>query len=93
MSVVEFTFKGMPVGEFEDPGLPSAPGSRRYMPFRGPGHHEMQSALQSGATATCEAVLDDRRVQFVVAACPSYGVLQIDRILSLTRLTGLRSQS
>jgi hypothetical protein len=80
MSSVEFTFKGMEVGEFLERDLPSAVGLLHYMPFRGPGHFEMQASLRDGHTAICEATLGVERVEFVVASCPDYGVLQLTRI-------------
>jgi hypothetical protein len=43
LAETEFMFDGMAVGFFEEVKPPSSPGLYRYMPYRGPGHYEMQT--------------------------------------------------
>ena len=72
-----FMFSGMPVGYFEEHDFPRAVGRYRYMPFRGPGHYEMQTQRRSGASPRCYYDTDDIRVSFTVRDCPEYGVLEL----------------
>jgi hypothetical protein len=73
----EFSYKGMPVGLFEEEGYPTAPGRYRYMPYRGSGHYEMQTALKEGSRPRCSIRTRNREVSFAVSACPEYGVLEL----------------
>ena len=61
----------MPVGCFENQCVLSMPGRFRYMPYRGPGHHEMQMALRNGQRPRC--TISD--TSFEIVECPEYGVL------------------
>lgn len=74
---VEFAFKSQPVGLFLDEAFPAAPGEYAYEPYRGPGHHDMQTALENGDEVVCAYILDDKRVSFRVLGCPRYGVLSL----------------
>jgi hypothetical protein len=74
---LEFSYEGMPVGYFEEEGYPAAPGRYRYMPYRGPGHYEMQAALGAGARPRCTFSTNGRDVSFTVIDCPEYGVLEL----------------
>jgi hypothetical protein len=76
-SKAEFSYKGMSVGFFEAAGYPTAPGRYRYMPYRGGGHYEMQTALKAGSRPRCSFRTDKRVVSFAVIACPEYGVLEL----------------
>lgn len=73
----EFFYQGMPVGCFEEEGFPIGPGRYRYMPYRGPGHHEMQAALRAGGRPRCAFSVSGRAVSFAVVDCPEYGVLEL----------------
>ena len=73
----QFSYKGMPVGSFELESYPTAPGRYRYMPYRGPGHYELQTALRTGAQPHCTFQARGRAVSFVVVDCPEYGVLEV----------------
>lgn len=48
----EFDFDGMAVGVFIGRG-PETPGPAEYMPYRGPGHYDLQQALCEGRIARC----------------------------------------
>ena len=75
-----FVFDGNPVGEFEGPAFPNTPGRYRYMPFRGLGHYNMQTVLQTGTPAHCEGSDGKHAVELLVTSCPEDGVLQVDVI-------------
>ena len=79
MSVVtpEFFFDGMAVGYFEEAESPRSAGLYRYMPYRGPGHYEMQTLSQGGGLPRCYYEADGIRVSFTVRGCPEYGVLEL----------------
>jgi hypothetical protein len=76
-SKAEFFYKGMPVGFLEEEGHPTAPGRYRYMPYRGVGHYEMQTALKEGSRPRCSLGTSNRGVSFAVSASPEYGVLEL----------------
>ncbi len=74
---LEFFYEDMAVGYFEEPEFPSRPGRYRYMPYRGPGHHKMQTARRSGERPKCYYCGTGIRVTFLVVDCPEYGVLEL----------------
>jgi hypothetical protein len=57
----EFDFHGMAVGLFIGAG-PETPGPAEYVPYRGPGHYELQQALRDGRIGRCSYAPGDRRV-------------------------------
>ena len=73
----EFYHEGMPVGFFEEIEMPRAAGRFRYMPYRGPGHYEMQMDRLAGNSPRCHYDTEDARVTFSVRDCPEYGVLEL----------------
>ena len=73
----DFLFEGMEVGYFEETEMPRAAGRFRYMPYRGPGHYEMQTQRRAGSSPRCYYDADDVRVAFSVRDCPEYGVLEL----------------
>lgn len=73
----DFLFDGMAVGYFEEVEPPRSPGLYRYMPYRGPGHYEMQMVLRGGGSPCCYYEADGVRVSFTVRDCPEYGVLEL----------------
>jgi hypothetical protein len=75
----EFRYNGEGVGLFSHGIRPCCDGDYDYEPYRGPGHYEMQLALESGATPRCCYSDGDQRVWFDVLECPSYGVLTLAR--------------
>ena len=75
-SNLEFTYDGKPVGYFEEPECPRVSGRYRYVPYRGPGHYELQLAVRDGKTPRC-VVPSNPEISFAVLACPEYGVLEL----------------
>jgi hypothetical protein len=75
---VEFYFDGNIAGRFAD--LPQAAGTHRYEPSRSLGHLAMHKELKSGRTPQCSAEIDGKRIDFTVAACVEYGVLDLQNI-------------
>ena len=54
--------------------IPDEDGSYKYQPFRGIGHYEMETQLESGMSAKCYV----RTSKFIVKNIPEYGVIQIE---------------
>ena len=69
----EFALKGIPVGLFEE--CPWRDGRYHYMPYRGPGHLQMQTELREKGGARCYFNTGSEQVSFTVSDCPEYGVL------------------
>jgi hypothetical protein len=85
---LRFTFDGMPVGVFAYPP-PRVAGVYSYVPFRGPGHYEMQERLRSGGSPRCAYHADDGgEITFRVVECPSYGELRLDQFESASFVGG-----
>lgn len=79
-SELAFFFKRMAVGYFLDAtAYPNAPGSYRYMPYRGLGHYEMGEELRRTGSASCTYPTEAGEVEFVIRGRPEYGVLVIDQ--------------
>jgi hypothetical protein len=74
---IEFMFDGKAVGIFEEINPPCSTGLYRYMPFRGPGHYEMQTLRRAGNLPRCYYEANGVRVSFTVNDCPEYGVLEL----------------
>lgn len=72
-----FEYCGEPVGLFRGGSIPHLPGRYQYEPYRGPGHHEMQTALKSGRRPRCSFVFDGQRTSFEVTECPDYGLIEL----------------
>jgi hypothetical protein len=77
MANVEFSYNGMPVGYFEESPPPRAATRCRYMPYRGPGHLKMHTALARDQRVACRFFDGDQLHELVVDAVPEYGVLSI----------------
>jgi len=77
--VLDFLFRGLPVGYFEEPACPRNGGRYRYVQYRGPGHYEMGRALADGPVR-CSFRDDHAVVEFIVTSIPEYGVVQIDQV-------------
>ena len=75
MKELIFYFARMPVGHFERGVYPTIDGQYRYMPFRGPGHYEMQTSLERGDEVRCSYDAGGQQVTFAVRECPEYGAL------------------
>ena len=73
----DFHFDGMEVGHFEETEMPRAAGRFRYMPYRGPGHYEMQRHLRAGGSPRCYYDTGNVHIAFSVHGCPEYGVLEL----------------
>jgi hypothetical protein len=54
--------------------IPNRDGNYKYEPFRGIGHYEMATQLESGAGAKCYV----RQSKFTVKNIPEYGVIKIE---------------
>jgi hypothetical protein len=76
---LEFSFHGMPVGYFEESDYPRSGGCFRYMPYRGPGHYNMNKELARGPVQ-CSFNDGDSVYEFVVVSVPEYGVLLIEAV-------------
>ena len=77
LATSEFFFEGMPVGYFEGSEYPRSPGRYRYVPYRGPGHYEMQTQLRASGCPRCYYEVDGTLVSFAVLNCPEPGVLEL----------------
>ena len=77
MSALEFFYDGMEVGYFEESEYPQKNGKYRYMPYRGAGHYEMQTAIDNSTFPRCYLDEGQERVFFTVLDCPEYGVLEL----------------
>ena len=69
-------FKGMLVGYFEESEYPRQNGRYRYMPYRGPGHYQMQTEIKNQAVR-CYYTVGSEQCSFAVLDCPEYGVLEL----------------
>ncbi len=49
----EFSCQGLPVGSFDNEYITSVPGRFMYLPYRGPGHYELEMSLQRGQRPRC----------------------------------------
>lgn len=74
---LEFMFKGMLVGYFQEAEYPRQDGRYHYMPYRGIGHYEMERERRSKGSAECHYDLGAERVSFTVLDCPAYGLLEL----------------
>ncbi|HJY28603.1 MAG TPA: hypothetical protein VJ306_11290 [Pyrinomonadaceae bacterium] len=74
---LELNFNGMPVGYFEETEYPRKAGRYRYMPYRGPGHYQMQTETRESGRARCYYNIASERVFFDVLACAEYGFLEL----------------
>jgi hypothetical protein len=75
MKELTFYFERMPVGRFVQSDYPTTDGQYRYMPYRGPGHYEMQTSLRRGDEVRCAYDAGGQHVTFAVRECPEYGAL------------------
>lgn len=74
----DFYFGGREVGYFEGGSFPQLAGKYSYMPYRGPGHYQMQMSLDAGGLPRCYYDFEGVRTSFVVQDCPDYGILVLD---------------
>ena len=74
---LDFRFNGMPVGYFEESEYPRQDGRYRYMPYRGPGHYQMQTERREKGHVRCYYTVGPERVSFAVLDCPEYGCLEL----------------
>ena len=72
-----FYFEDLPVGYFEEEAYPSSHGRYKYMPFRDPGHYNLQVALKSSSGQLCYYRHDGNIHYFKVVGCPQYGYLDL----------------
>jgi hypothetical protein len=80
-----FEYRGMAVGYFtETAGYPSAVGPCKYVPYRGPGHYEMQMECRRSGSALCTYRGPEGQVSFTVRGSPEYGVLELDGFTTVT---------
>jgi hypothetical protein len=83
-----FYFDGMAVGHFEQDDYPTTDGQYRYMPYRGPGHYEMQTSLERGDEVRCSYKTRGQHVTFVVRECPEHGALVLADFASSPKSRG-----
>lgn len=76
---------GKLVGYFSQPEFPRAAGRFRYVPFRGPGHYELQKQRQDGKSPKCYFDTGREIISFVVQNCPAYGEIVIGDFETLPR--------
>ena len=74
---LSFMVEAMAVGYFIDAEYPRQSGRYRYMPYRGPGHYQMQLELRERGSARCYYDIGTKRVSFTVIDCPAYGLLEL----------------
>ena len=74
---LEFSFNGMPVGYFDESEYPRKAGRYRYVPYRGPGHYQMQTESREKGRARCCYNIGSERVFFDVLDCAEYGSLEL----------------
>ena len=67
-------FNEMVVGEFSN-GYPTVPGDFTYMPYRGPGHGQMQKTLMESGQTTCSFKKGNETFTLTIIARPKYRVL------------------
>ena len=77
-----FFYNDHEVGYFVSGEYPCTPGDVEYMPFRGPGHFEMQQSLNSRKVVECVFNHHGREYRMQVESCPEYGVLRVSGISS-----------
>jgi hypothetical protein len=75
---LDFFYRKMPVGFFQEAGFPKAPGRYRYMPYRGAGHYELGQALRRGEHCECASHAVNPLVTFRAVAIPAYGEIELD---------------
>ena len=76
MAMLSFNFNDMAVGVL-NVGPPRRNGVYDYMPYRGPGHLEMVTALHAGNPARCRCAPPWEDVEFTAHEIPEYGKLRI----------------
>ncbi len=74
---LEFLFKGMPVGYFEESEYPRQSGRYRYMPYRSLGHYQMHAEKREKGKVRCYYQVGSEQVSFAVLDCPGYGILEL----------------
>jgi hypothetical protein len=79
-SILEFYINDMVVGTFEGNRYPVQDGEYKYMPYRGPGHLEMQNRLKKDGKAQCKYILKNKDIIFDITACPKYGIVVLANI-------------
>jgi hypothetical protein len=76
-SGITFYIDGQAVGYFLDSPAPVSDGEYAYMPFRGPGHLNLMTQLQSSHAPRCHYLFDGKRVEFSVVAQSKSGLLRL----------------
>jgi hypothetical protein len=77
MDAVAFYLDSQVVGDLLGPCPPSVEGEYTYMPYRGPGHHNLMTQLGTSRTPRCHFLKDGKRVEFSVVAHIEYGRLRL----------------
>jgi len=74
---MEFFFNNLAVGYFTAEKYPTTAGRFEYMPYRGPGHYQMQEEIEAQGCCQCYYQHNGKIIQFVVLNYPKYGVLDL----------------
>ena len=74
-----FIYNKMVVGEFSK-GYPTDSGDFTYMPYRGPGHFQMQQTLKKEHKVTCTFAKGPHSFTMVITSSPRYGVLTVSEL-------------
>lgn len=69
-----FYFDGLPVGRFDLGTTPISAGDYPYEPFRGLGHHKMQTQLKTFGLAECRY----STIRFTITGRPRWRLLTLD---------------
>jgi len=75
---LKFWYEGQSVGYFETDDAPAAPGRYSYVPYRGPGHLALVTALRAGSRPCCCCRTPERTIYFRVYGVPAAQVLELD---------------
>lgn len=72
-----FFFEGLPAGYLSGEALPQGTGNFRYVPYRGPGHHNLGQALKLHGPQRCHYLASGEERHFTVVKWISYGLLEL----------------
>ena len=72
-----FYYKGDPVGCFTSEEMPQVPGTYEYVPYRGPGHYRLGTALTKDGPQQCHFEVRDKKCSFTVVRVIPYGKLEL----------------
>jgi hypothetical protein len=78
---LEFFYRGLAVGIFEENSHPTADGEYSYMPYRGQGHYKLMERLKQKGIAVCYYMTDgEKKVLFSVEKSGNRGKLFLSNV-------------